>query len=1068
MRNWIEVCPSVGIGVAAALMVAVTVTASAATIEVPAGGNLQAAINSAVPGDTILLAPGATYVGNFVLPVHGGTTYVTIRTGVADELLPARGVRMSPAYAPYLAKIKSPTVAAAMRTAAGAAFWRLQFLEFLPTLKSQYDVIALGDGSPAQNTLAQVPHHLILDRLYVHGDPLSGQKRGVALNSGDTTIVDSYISDMKATGQDSQAIGGWNGTGPYYIANNYLEATGNGVMIGGDDPKIPNVTPTDIVFRGNTVTRPASWRGVIIPTPGNVRTGIGTGSLPAGTYGYRVMARRTIGAEVAHSTPALATTVTVSSGAGVTLTWDAVPNAADYVVYGRTPTSQANYWVVSGTSFTDAGTTTGSAGTPPSTGSVWTVKNLFELKNARHVQIDYNLIENNWEQAQTGYAILFTPRNQYGSCTWCVVEDVVFEHNAVRHTGGAISLTGYDDEHPSQQTNRITIRNNEFSDYSQSWGMGYFLSISNQPRDIVFDHNTIISGKGVGLILASGTPVSGFVFTNNLARHDSYGILGDAKGIGNVAISYYFPDGIFQRNVIAGASASSYPAGNFYPTVTDFVSHFRSYATGDFSLLPATNWAAAGTDGKDLGADIASIFGSYSAPVADPPTVVTTSLPPATEGALYAAALEAKGGRAPYKWSLFSGTLPPGTQLDAVTGEVIGAPVGYGDSSFTVQLQDAAGAISRQPLTLHVEKFIPPIEIVTTDLAAVKITAAFSQVLEARGASGAYVWTVAVGALPAGVALNASGVIAGTATVKGIYAVTLTVADAQDALRTATRSFELVVQAEGNIEPRVSLTSSAIGSAPLASTVTLTAAATDSDGTISRVNLYVDGALAATATAAPYTFSWTAAAGTHRFSVLAVDDSGASTMSTEASITTRVEIVLHATDVTKMAGVFQLNADPGAAGGLALWNQNRNAKKLAGAAAAPATYAEFQFYAEAGRPYHLWMRSRAQKNDYENDSAFVQFSGIASARIGSTGAMTYQLEDAPSAGLSSWGWQDNGLGTVNGMMGPHLIFEKSGLQTIRIQPREDGLQIDQIVISPDRYLLVAPGGLKNDATIIAR
>ena len=40
-------------------------------INVPDGGDLQAAINSANPGDTVVLAAGATYVGNFVLPYKG-------------------------------------------------------------------------------------------------------------------------------------------------------------------------------------------------------------------------------------------------------------------------------------------------------------------------------------------------------------------------------------------------------------------------------------------------------------------------------------------------------------------------------------------------------------------------------------------------------------------------------------------------------------------------------------------------------------------------------------------------------------------------------------------------------------------------------------------------------------------------------------------------------------------------------------------------------------------------------------------------------------------------------------
>jgi hypothetical protein len=248
----------------------------------------------------------------------------------------------------------------------------------------------------------------------------------------------------------------------------------------------------------------------------------------------------------------------------------------------------------------------------------------------------------------------------------------------------------------------------------------------------------------------------------------------------------------------------------------------------------------------------------------------------------------------------------------------------------------------------------------------------------------------------------------------------------------------------------------------------LTAQALDSDGFITRVDFLVDGELAGTATAAPFTFAWTATAGDHTLSARAMDDAGALTTSAEVVVTPTAEIVLHASDVARMVGDYQIDPDPTAADAQSLWNPNRYAAKKPSASAAPSTYAEFQFYAEAGRPYHIWMRSRAQRNEFGNDSVFLQFSDMTGAAIGTADAMIYQLEDAPTAGLSRWGWQDNGLGTEPSQAGTHLVFPTSGLQTLRIQPREDGLSIDQIVISPDRYLLVAPGSLKDDATIVTR
>jgi len=128
------------------------------------------------------------------------------------------------------------------------------------------------------------------------------------------------------------------------------------------------------------------------------------------------------------------------------------------------------------------------------------------------------------------------------------------------------------------------------------------------------------------------------------------------------------------------------------------------------------------------------------------------------------------------------------------------------------------------------------------------------------------------------------------------------------------------------------------------------------------------------------------------------------------------------------------------------------------------------FTAQAGTPYRLWMRSKAAGNSPYNDSVFAQFSGSVDAngaatyQIGTTQGTTINLEDDLGTGLSGWGWQDNGWGV--GVMGPLIYFQTTGLQTIRIQPREDGVSIDQIVLSPQTYLNSSPGALKNDGVIL--
>ncbi len=1057
---------------AAAMLSLIAGRLHAAEILVPSGGDLQAALNAAQPGDTILLAPGATYVGNFQLPVHGGTTYVTLRTGGADGMLPPPGVRISPGHAPYLAKLRSPNALPALATRASAAFWRVMLVELGPNQNGSGDVVALGSGSSAQNALALVPHNLIVDRVYIRGDRLVGQKRAIALNSGDTMIVNSYVEQIKAIGQDTQAIAGWNGPGPYHIENTYLEAAGNVVILGGDDPKIADLVPSDLVFRGNTVTRPAAWRDPIVPVPGGVAAVAASGGgLAAGTYAYRVVARRPAGTTTATSAGSVEVFAITGEGGQVTVAWNAVPDATEYRVYGRTPGGQNTYWTVTTTSFTDTGAN-GTSGTAPSTGTVWQVKNLFELKNARRVQIDHNLLENNWLQAQSGFAVLFTVRNQYGNCLWCVVEDVTFEYNVVRNVAGGINILGIDPNHPSLQTNAIRIRHNEFSGLDRSvWGgNGYFLQLGDNPRDITIDHNTIVSPNGLGVVTVSGPPVYGFVFTNNVARHNSYGIFGNGKGYGNGAISYYFPDVVMRRNVLAGGKASLYPADNLFPTVTDFQTHFVNYAAGDFALAPDTDWTGAGTDAEDLGADMAQLRITPSASSAEPPRVVTESLPPTSELEPYIATLEAAGGSTPYQWRVIAGSLPAGIALDPMNGTLSGAVSMSGDFVFTVEVADARGATASRPLLIHADQAIPPVQIVTGAIAAAEAGTAYLQHLEAVGGHGLYVWTLTGGSLPGGVTLSPAGDLSGIPAAAGSWSFTVTAQDAQDSTRRASRSFILAVAPPPNRPPVVSVRIDSSGVVPVGAPVTLTADVSDPDGLVHRVTFFVNGQPAGSTTSAPFRIVWIARdGGPHAITASAIDDDGAETTSAPETIETTPEIVIYASDVLRVEGDFQLVADPSAADGRRLWNPNRNVARLP-VSAAPATYAEFTFYAEAGRAYHIWMRGLAEKNLYTNDSFYAQFSGTVTAqgvavnRIGTVEAMSLILEEGGGANVLGWGWQDNSYGGL----GTALYFGSTGLQTLRFQQREDGLSIDQIVISPARYFTVRPGLLKNDTTIVGR
>lgn len=239
---------------------------SQATITVHAGEDLQAAIDEAHYGDTIVVEAGATYTGPLRLRDKGvgagnDADYITIRTsdlaGISRE-----GVRVNPAqHARAMPKIVSPNEQSAVNTDPQANHYKFVGLEFAPAANAKYvyNLIDLGRGD--YTSLAEFPHHLVFDRCYVHSLGLNRARRGFALNSAETSVLNSHVSGFAGAGDETQAIAGWNGPGPFHIVNNYLEGGGEVMLFGGGDPSIPNLVPSDIEIRRNYFHKPAEWQG---------------------------------------------------------------------------------------------------------------------------------------------------------------------------------------------------------------------------------------------------------------------------------------------------------------------------------------------------------------------------------------------------------------------------------------------------------------------------------------------------------------------------------------------------------------------------------------------------------------------------------------------------------------------------------------------------------------------------------------------------------------------------------------------------------------------------------------
>lgn len=465
-------------------------------IQLAANGNLQRALNQAKPGDTIVLEAGAVYEGPFTLPKKDGNEFITIQSSRVAEL--PDGVRVSPSQSALLAKLQSSENGSPIvKTEPAAHHYKFIGIEF-STANAQVkinDLVRLGDSAP-QKTLDTVPHHLVIDRSYIHGFPTQEVQRGISLNSAETAITNSYISEIHGKGYDTQAICGWNGPGPFKIINNYLEGAGENVMFGGSNPSIPNLVPSDIEIRDNYFFKPLSWK----------------------------------------------------------------------------------------------------VGDPSYGGQHWSVKNLFELKNARRVTIDRNIFENNWVDAQAGSGILFTVRNDEGGAPWSTIEDVTFTNNIVRNSPSALNLLGKDNLKPSQRAKNIVISNNFFTDIS-----GIFLTMSGYPNATISNNTHFQSGN---IMTLHGDPSPGFVYKNNITVRDSkgYGVKGDASGEGTVALDLFTPGAEFRNNVIVGANASQYPGNNSYPSSLGEVG-FVNAENGDFRLGPKSRYRQMGSQKAAIGAD---------------------------------------------------------------------------------------------------------------------------------------------------------------------------------------------------------------------------------------------------------------------------------------------------------------------------------------------------------------------------------------------------------------------------------------------------------------------------------
>ncbi len=229
---------------------------------------------------------------------------------------------------------------------------------------------------------------------------------------------------------------------------------------------------------------------------------------------------------------------------------------------------------------------------PSSWSGVWEVKNLFELKHAVRVLIEDNVFENNWADAQTGFAIDWKSSADLTGAAWTVTSDVTFRYNILRNSDNGINIAAAPDG-PAQPARRILVEQNSFSGIS-----GVMFQATGELQDVNFVQNTaIMSGAGQMLLSFDGTPMRNFGFQKNIATLGLYGIKGSGTAAGTATLDHYVP-GTYTvtGNLLIGAgSTSQYPGGNQFLAAVEAVG-FVSPSSANYTVSGSSPYAGYGAD----------------------------------------------------------------------------------------------------------------------------------------------------------------------------------------------------------------------------------------------------------------------------------------------------------------------------------------------------------------------------------------------------------------------------------------------------------------------------------------
>ncbi len=151
----------------------------------------------------------------------------------------------------------------------------------------------------------------------------------------------------------------------------------------------------------------------------------------------------------------------------------------------------------------------------------------------------------------------------------------------------------------------------------------------------------------------------------------------------------------------------------------------------------------------------------------------------------------AKGGPAPYYWSVVVGRLPEGISLDGESGELTGTPVELGTFVFTLQVRDDKSRTARKSFVWEITERLL---ITNIPSATAAINVPYNFIFQTTGGVQPFTWMIKSGSLPKGLSFDPeTGAISGTPSQVEMKSFTVAVSDSGATAQVAQGTFAIEV-----------------------------------------------------------------------------------------------------------------------------------------------------------------------------------------------------------------------------------------------------------------------------------